>query len=243
MLEIITSTDWFVVSSLFLVAFFVMALQLDLSVATFMSGHALGRQTSQRRLRLMVDQFALGFVIMTWLVISTTCLVLHFSLHDLIKTSWFWTIISGVILGQGLLMTLLDFSKKTSPHPWLNQVMRQFLTKRASKTRSPAEAFSLGLTSFLTQTPIVLLTFIVAGATLLVLPGQFLVPGTIIFSLTLGVPLLMFRGYLRNNQSGVGVQQFIVKNRRFFQIVRLICLLVLVLIITSELSHLGVKNG
>lgn len=241
MLEIITSADWFAVSSMFLVALFVTTLQFDLSIVTFMSGHALGRQTSQRRLRLMVDQFTIGFVLMAWLIISTTCLVLHFSLHELVNTSWFWTLASLLILGQTLLMALLGFGKKTTPHPWLSQAMRHFLTKRASKTRSPAEAFSLGLTGFITQTPVILLPFVITSAILLALPNQWLVPGTVVFSLILSAPLLVFRGYLLNNQSGVGVQQFVIKNRRFFQIIRLICLLILALIITSELNHLGAK--
>ncbi|MGI6612126.1 MAG: hypothetical protein ACOX0Z_00925 [Candidatus Nanosyncoccaceae bacterium] len=237
------SNDWFIVGTLVLVAIFVMSLQLELSVATLMSGHSLGRQTSRRRLNQMLNQFTIGFMLITWLMFASVCLVvtnIDIILQWLID-GMLWVFLIIALLIQATVTVIAQARHPKLPHPWLPKDMRTFLTTRATKTKSPAEAFSLGVTSLLACFSVLTLPLIVAAiATMWYLPGFLLVVITILFSLIVGAPLVIMQFFVLNDTPISAIQRFTIKHRRFFQIIQVVSLLLIIGLITSLLVEQGV---
>lgn len=227
---------WFTVGTLVLVAIFMMTSQLELSIAALMSGHSLGQQTSRRRLNQMLNQFTVGFVLITWLLFASIGLVVtnfYFPLQWL-SNGLLWPILAALLALQVAIMVLLQICRPKLPHPWLTQDMRTFLTKRATKTKSPAEAFSLGVTSLLASLGVLILPLtIAAAATMWYLPGFLLVTTTILFSLVVGLPLVIVQLFVLNDTPISTVQRFTIKHRRFFQLVRTVSLLLIIGLILS----------
>lgn len=239
----INGNDWFIVGTLVLVAIFVMSLQLELSIATLMSGHSLGRQTSRRRLNQMLNQFTVGFILITWLMFASVCLVvtnIDIILQWLIDgVLWIFLIIALLIQAIATVIVQARYSKL--PHPWLLKDMRTFLTTRATKTKSPAEAFSLGVTSLLACFGVLTLPLIVAAiATMWYLPGFLLVIITVLFSLIVGAPLVVMQFFILNDTPISAIQRFTIKHRRFFQIIQVVSLLLIIGLIASLLVEQGV---
>ena len=236
--------DWFIVGTLVLVVIFVMSLQLELSIATLMSGHSLGRQTSRRRLGQMLSQFTIGFVLIAWLLFASVCLVvtnIDITFQWLIDGTLWWVLI-GLLVVQVIIMAVLQIKRPKLPHPWLSKDMRSFLTTRATKTKSPAEAFSLGVTSLLACSAVLTLPLIVAAiVTMWFLPGFLLVVITILFSLLVGTPLVVMQFFVLNDTPVSTIQKFSVKNRQFFRIIQVVSLLLLIGLIASLLIEQGVN--
>ena len=230
---------WLIIGVLILVIAFIASLQLDLATLTLMSGHSLGRQTSRKRLVELIDNFVLGVGFITWLLISTTSLVLYFSFADQLFTARFWSlmiIFLGVQIALSLIAILL---KPNNPNPWIWQEFRHFLTNRAEKTHSPAEAFSLGVTSQLAQLPVLILPLALASISLLALPGKYLVWGTVGFSLVVSLPLFIIGLLIKTGTNIASIQSFIISNRRFFKIMLILCLVTLSIFIISYLNSLA----
>lgn len=187
----------------------------------------------------MIDQFIFGFTLMNWLIISSLCLVVYFGLGDISVLSWYsWSVV-GLLYAEAVALLLLKIWRPDSANPWINTGLRRFLLDRSKKTRSPSETFSLGLTSAITKTALVLIPLILVGHVLLSLPSKFLVASTIIASSVLSLPLLVFRSILIRQKSALSVQKFVLKNRHFFQSIQIICLLLLACILASALMSSG----
>ncbi len=204
-----------------------------------MSGHSLGQQTSQKRLRAMVRQFSFGFIVMLWLMISTICLVLYFSFNNWLGSYWFWL---GLVILLGIqVMTslMLRVNSLRVTHPWLPKNLRKFLTSRATKTKSPAEAFSLGLVSPLVGSTATFLPLVVVGVSLLRAPNQWLVALIILFVLVSATPLLAFQFRVTKRSPVSETQRFIIKNQHFFQTIRLASLVLLIGLIAINLTLFG----
>ena len=233
---------WFIVGALVLVAIFMVTSQLELSIATLMSGHSLGQQTSRHRLNQMLNQFTVGFILITWLLFASICLVVtnfYFPLQWL-SNGLLWPILATLLAIQVATMVILQICRPKLPHPWLPKDMRTFLTKRATKTKSPAEAFSLGVTSLLANFGVLILPLTIAAATTMwYLPGFLLVTTTILFSLVIGLPLVIMQLFVLNDTPISAVQRFTIKYRRFFQLVRTISLLLLIGLILSLMTTPG----
>lgn len=227
MLNSIATNNYLSVSVLILGVVFILCLNLDLSVASLMSGHALGKQTSQRRLKSLLTSFHFGFTLMAWLLISSLCLVLYFGLNQLLSQNQLDLTLTVLLLVQGLILIFMNQLKSETTHTWLQPSLRHFLTKRATQTRSAAEAFSLGLSSFLAASFVITLPLLSIALTLLELSNTYLIPTTILISLILGLPLAISRICLRRQGSLMMVLHFITKQRRFFYLIRLYCLILM----------------
>lgn len=228
-------THLFAIGVLVLVVIYLSCLPLDLAVITLMSGHSLGQQTSQKRLRQLTSQFILGVGIMLWLLISSICLVLYFNFNHWLNQPLGWLAIVILLAIQILFLLITRLRQPDLPHAWLPQDMRHFLTKRATKTKSPAEAFSLGLTSLFVELPIAAIPLIVAGLALLLLPSYWLVFATVAFSVLTILPLVFARLSLINRRPTSILQRHLAQNRTFFHYFSLASLLVLILFINCFL--------
>ena len=236
----IHGNDWFIVGTLVLVIICIMSLQLELSIATLMSGHSLGQKTSRRRLNQMLNQFTVGYVLIAWLLFSAICLVvsnLDFVFYQWLDDGKLWLALAILLTIQVILLIVAQIRQPKSPHPWLFKDMRTFLTSRATKTKSPAEAFSLGVTSLLAGLGVLAVPLGVAATTTIwYLPSYLLITLTILFSLVAGLPLVVMQLFVLNDTPISEIQRFTIKNRRFFQIVRIISLLLLTGLIISLLT-------
>ena len=127
--------------------------QLSVSNLTLMSGHALGRKTSRKRLTNMVGGFILGVFVMTTLLILSIGYVTHaFLLQNGEVQPALWAINSGVLVGLGVAAWLFYYRReKQSTSLWLPMSLSDYLNNRSKKTTSGAEAFGLGLTSVLAE--------------------------------------------------------------------------------------------
>lgn len=223
-------------SLLALVALFENSLQLDAATLTFMSGHALGKQTSHRRLVKLTRSFTMGAVFIWWLLVSTTCLILYFSFGNFLGTIDFWGLLAILSIAEGLILICLILLHPDHQHPWISTGFKDFLYKRAKRTNSPAEAFSLGISSVVAQLPILIVPLILAGATLLSLPSHNLIIGILIFSIVAGLPLLIIHSLVSYKISISAIQQFCFKYRSFFKGMLIITLLTMGLIAINLLK-------
>lgn len=226
-------------SLLALVILFENSLQLDAATITFMSGHALGKQTSRQKLTKLTRGFTWGVVFIWWLLISTACLILYFSFGDWLETISFWGLLAMLTIAEGLILICLILLHPNRQHPWVGASFRDFLYKRARRTKSSAEAFSLGASSVIAQLPVLIIPLGTAGAALLSFPGHQLVAGTVLFSLATGLPLMIIYGLISFETSIAAVQQFCFKYRSFFKGLLIITLLTMGLVAVNLLKVIG----
>lgn len=224
------------ISLLLLVILFENSLQLDAATLTLMSGHALGKQTSRRRLQKLVSSFTWGVVFIWWLLVSTTCLMLYFSLGGSLVTVNFWALLIILAVAQALILICLLLLHPNTQHPWVRQGFKNFLTKRAQKTSSTAEAFSLGVASVIGQLPVLIVPLIIAGSTLINFSNRYLIINIAWFSLLTALPLFIIRCLINSETSIATVQKFCWRNRSFFKGLLIISLLTLGLLALNFLK-------
>lgn len=192
--------------------------QLSVSMLTVMSGHALSRRTSHRRLLRMAGSFVLGTAVMSVLLIGTLVYLLRTTAPS-VPYLW-WAIVCGLAIGVGIATWAFYYRHfQTGTVLWLPRPFAHFLEGRARRTKQSAEAFSLGLSSIIAELLFLLTPLLIAAFVIAYLPLSSQLLGLLLYVAVASLPLLIIYVLIGGGHSLAKIQQWRETNKRFLQFV------------------------
>lgn len=196
--------------------------QLSVSVLTLLGGHTISREKSHLNLVKLTLAMLLGAISMTIFIFCTFGYLLIMPKFEQIPVL-VWMITVGILGGTGVSIWLFYYRKTKKPNKlsgteiWIPRDMAKYLNKRSRKTKHSAEAFSLGMTSVLSE-----IIFIFAPILAVILSISELSPILQIAALLLYVslanfPLFVIFCLINSGHSIAKIQIWREKNKRFLQ--------------------------
>lgn len=208
-----------VTSSLAIIAFAALihaSFQLSVSVLTLLSGHAIGAKTAHRKLLRLTFGFVSGVVVMTLLVISFIALVLQRSFTAQVPLLA-WAIVCGLLLGLGLAVWLFYYRREKGTSLWLPRGFARYLNNRSKATRHSTEAFSLGLTSVVTELLFIVAPMLVSAMVLVELPAWWQLVGLAVYAGVSSLSLVVVWALIGSGHKLSQIQKWREDNKRFLQ--------------------------
>jgi len=191
--------------------------QLSVSVLTLLSGHAIGAKKSRARVLRLTSSYTTGVGIMTLLVLSFASLVfLHFFGSEVPLIVW--AIVCGLVLGIGIAVWLFYYRRGADgTELWIPRSFAKFLSERSKKANQSAEAFSLGLTTVISELIFIIPTVAIAALVLIDLPAIWQLAGIGIYTLISLLSLLIVWSLITSGKSLGRIQKWRTENKRFLQ--------------------------
>jgi len=190
--------------------------QLSVSVLTLLSGHAIGSKQSQGKILRLTFGFVAGAGVMTLLLLAFISLIfLH--IFGPATPQIVWAVTCGLLVGVGVAVWFFYYRRSKGTTLWIPRGFARHLSERSKETKHSAEAFSLGLTSVISELLFIAAPMIVSALVLIQLPGSWQLVGIAIYAgislLTLfSVAVLIGSGHKLSN-----IQRWREKNKNFLQ--------------------------
>jgi len=209
-----------IITSLAIVGFAALihaSFQLSVSVLTLLSGHAIGSKKSHARLVRLTTSYTTGAGVMT---------LLRLSFVSLAFIHWFgtevpllvWALVCGLVFGIGTAVWLFYYRRNAKgTELWIPRAFAKFLTERSKKTQQGAEAFSLGLTSVISELIFIIPTVAIAALVLIGLPPEWQLVGIAIYTAVSLLGLLIVWSLIGSGRSLARIQKWRTDNKRFLQ--------------------------
>lgn len=209
-----------IITSLAIVGFAALihaSFQLSVSVLTLLSGHAIGSKKSHARLVRLTTSFTTGAGVMTLLLLSFVSLgFMHWFGTDV--PLLVWALVCGLVFGIGIAVWLFYYRRGAKgTELWIPRNFAKFLTERSKKTQQGAEAFSLGLTSVISELIFIIPTVAIAALVLIGLPPEWQLVGIAIYTLISLLGLLIVWSLIGSGRSLARIQKWRTDNKRFLQ--------------------------
>lgn len=164
-----------IISSFAIIAFAALihaSFQLSVSVLTLLSGHSLGRKTAHTRVLGLMSSFIIGVAIGTGLLLSAVSYYFVSIIQHSASTEQFFAAMAcGLLAGLGIATWAFYYRKGEGTSLWLPRSLARYLAKRAKATKSSPEAFSLGLTSVITELVFIIGPIAAAALAIVTLPN------------------------------------------------------------------------
>lgn len=190
--------------------------QLSVSVLTLLSGHAIGAKHSQAKVLRLTFGFVSGVGVMTLLSLSFISLVvLHLFGQE--TPQLIWAITCGLLVGVGLAVWFFYYRKDRGTTLWIPRSMARHLSERSKATKHSAEAFSLGLTSVLSEFLFIAAPMIVTALVLVQLPGMWQLIGIGIYSVISLLTLFSIWVLIGSGHKLSEIQKWREANKHFLQ--------------------------
>lgn len=190
--------------------------QTSVSTLTLMSGHALGKKTAHGRLLWLITHFILGVGTMSLLLLSTLAFFLS-KFFAFGTPLLFWAFTSGAVIGVGISVWLFYYRSPRGTSLWLPRHMADYLSKRSKATKHTAEAYSLGLSSVVSELLFVFAPILVTALVLIRLPYQFQLVGIITYTVISLLPLIAVGMLIGGGHTLSRIQRWRETNKRFLQ--------------------------
>ena len=190
--------------------------QLSVSVLTLLSGHAIGARTSQARVMRLTFGFVSGVGVMTLLALSFISLVF---LHVFGKEApqFVWAIVCGLLIGVGLAVWFFYYRREKGTSLWIPRSFARHLSDRSKATKSGAEAFSLGLTTVISELLFIAAPMIISALVLIQLPGYWQLIGIAIYSVISLLTLFSIWVLIGSGHKLSSIQKWREDNKHFLQ--------------------------
>lgn len=190
--------------------------QLSVSVLTLLSGHAIGTQQSSGKILRLTFGFVSGAGVMTLLLVSFTSLVL---LHIFGPNTpqLIWAIVCGLLVGVGLAVWFFYYRRDKGTTLWIPRGFARHLSERSKETKHTAEAFSLGLTSVVSELLFIAAPMIVSALVLIQLPGVWQLVGIAIYAIVSLLTLFSVAMLIGSGHKLSSVQKWREANKHFLQ--------------------------
>ena len=190
--------------------------QLSVSVLTLLSSHAIGAKTSQARVLRLTFGFVAGVGVMTLLCLSFISLVfLHVFGSD--TPEFIWAIVCGLLIGVGLAVWLFYYRREKGTSLWIPRSLARHLSDRSKATKHSAEAFSLGLTSVISELLFIAAPMIITALVLIQLPGMWQLIGIAIYSVISLLTLFSIWVLISSGHKLSSIQKWREDNKHFIQ--------------------------
>ena len=209
-----------IITSLAIVGFAALihaSFQLSVSVLTLLSGHAIGSKKSHARLVRLTTSYTTGVGVMTLLLLSFVSLgFIHWFGTDV--PLLVWALVCGLVLGIGIAVWLFYYRRNAKgTELWIPRAFAKFLTERSKKTQQGAEAFSLGLTTVVSELIFIIPTVAIAALVLIGLPPEWQLVGIAIYTVISLLGLLIVWSLIGSGRSLARIQKWRTDNKRFLQ--------------------------
>lgn len=190
--------------------------QLSVSVLTLLSGHAIGAKHSQTRVQRLTFGFVTGVAVMTILALSFVSLVfLHLFGNN--APQLVWAIACGLLIGVGLAVWIFYYRREKGTSLWIPRSFARHLSDRSKATKSSTEAFSLGLTSVISELLFISAPLIISALVLIQLPGHWQLIGIGIYAVISLLTLLTVWVLIGSGHKLSSIQKWRESNKHFLQ--------------------------
>lgn len=208
-----------ILTSLLVVAFAGLihaSFQLSVSVLTMLSGHAISAKHSHARLLGLTSSFIAGAKIMTLLLVSFFVLVL-FDIFGSQPPQLLWATACGLLVGLGIAVWLFYYRREKGTSLWIPRSFASHLNNRSKATKSAAEAFSLGLTSVISEVLFIIGPLFITALVLISLPSLWQLIGLAIYVFVSVFPLLIVWILIGSGHKLNRIQKWRESNKHFLQ--------------------------
>ncbi|MEO5949207.1 MAG: hypothetical protein ABIP74_02290 [Candidatus Saccharimonas sp.] len=193
--------------------------QLGVSMMTLLGGHSLSAKHSASRTLGLVTCFFWGAFVMTMLIVSCIAYIITKLWVDGLP-AWPWIIASSLLLGIGIVIWAVYYRRgREGTELWLPRAMARFLAGRTKATKDGAEAFSLGLTSVLTEFVFVIPPAIACALAVTTLPVQWQFPALVLYTLIASFGLGLVVVLIGSGRRISTIQRWRETHKRFLQFV------------------------
>jgi hypothetical protein len=205
--------------------------------------HSFGSTKINHLARRLIGSFILGVFLITLLIVATLVYMfgnLFYGSPDTLPEA---LLVSEIVVGTATALIIWFFYYRSGAGTmlWIPRSWARFLTKRATKTKTPAEAFSLGMTSLIGELPFILVLMVTASSAIIALPleWQFLAIAT--YTALSIAPLIIANLVSRTEYSISHIQRWREHNKTFLKIIAGCGLITLsaYLVVFKLLAHLG----
>jgi hypothetical protein len=128
-----------------------------------------------------------------------------------------WAVACGLVFGIGVAVWLFYFRKEKGTKLWIPRSMAEYLTNRSKAAKHSVEAFSLGLTSVVSELIFIIPSMIVSALVLLELPNAWQLVGIVVYVLISLSGLLVVSSLIGSGHSISKIQKWREENKRFLQ--------------------------
>lgn len=191
--------------------------QLSVSVLTLLSAHAAGKQHSTAKQLRLTAGFVAGAGVMTLLLLSFIALVFQHSFGGN-ASEVVWASICGVLVGIGAGVWLFYYRYKAAGTVlWVPRSFARHLSNRSKETTHSVEAFSLGLTSVISELLFVIAPLAISALVILQLPGAWQLLGIGVYTVISLITLLSIWALVGSGKPLSAIQKWREHNKHFFQ--------------------------
>lgn len=189
--------------------------QLSVSVLTLLSGHAIGAKQSQARVLRLTFGFVSGVGVMTLLALS----FIAFTFQQLFGETPLivWAIACGLLVGVGLAVWFFYYRRDKGTTLWIPRSFARHLSDRSKATKHSVEAFSLGLTSVVSELLFIGAPLLISALVLIQLPGAWQLVGTGIYAVVSLLTLLSVWVLIGSGHRLSEIQKWRETNKHFLQ--------------------------
>jgi len=190
--------------------------QLSVSVLTLLSGHAIGAKHSHARVLRLTFGYVVGVGVMTLLALSFISLIfLH--LFGTEAPQFVWAIACGLLIGVGLAVWFFYYRREKGTSLWIPRSFARHLSDRSKATKSGVEAFSLGLTSVISELLFIAAPMIISALVIIQLPGAWQLVGIGIYSIVSMLTLFSIWVLISSGHRLSTIQKWREDNKHFLQ--------------------------
>ncbi len=192
--------------------------QLSVSVLAYMSAHSLSRRVGTQRLLALGASYAAGALAATVLVLTTIVVLTNTSVVSHSEAVRWLTLVTAVVAPMiGLLTIIVYYRRGEGTRLWLPRTFARYLLERAQKTRSGVEAFSLGLTTVLSELPFIAGPLLLVAVAIAQQPADTWLAYALLYAIAAALPLVLLTFYLTSGHSIARMQQWRENNKLFLQ--------------------------
>jgi hypothetical protein len=190
--------------------------QLSVSVLTLLTSHAAGAKQSQAKIARLTFGFVSGAGVMTLLGLSFVSLIfLHIFGPN--TPQFIWAIACGLLIGVGLAVWFFYYRRDKGTSLWIPRSFARHLSERSKATEHSAEAFSLGLTSVISELLFIGAPMIISALVLVQLPGIWQLVGIGIYAVASLLPLFSVWVLIGSGHKLSEIQKWRESNKHFLQ--------------------------
>lgn len=212
----------FTISALALIIFAAIlhaSFQLGASLLTLLSGHSLGKQRSQRRLASLNLSYIGGVFLASVLLLASLGYTATLLPNTLSASTTVWTVVTLLNVVVGVCVMLFYFRRRSGTQLWLPRVMAKYLAERTKKTKSSAEAFTLGIGSVIGELPFLIAPLSLAALVLVQKTPYAQASGLILYIIIATLPLFIVNAMINFGQPVSVIQRWRENYKYFLQYV------------------------
>lgn len=190
--------------------------QLGVSMVTLLSSHATGRNAPRHRSLGLVAAFLFGTLVMTTLVVSTLAYIATTQFHRHVPVIA-WSIVCGIMIAVGIAVWVCYYRRGDGTSLWLPRGYARFLTNRIKVTRSRTEAFSLGMSSVLSEGLFIAGPAMAAALSLISLPPRLQLFGVALYVVIASLGIVVVTVLIGSGHNLSNIQRWRETNKHFLQ--------------------------